>query len=100
MQEPHDNDTPKPPSKMLDYNGVAMLTGLKLGTLYALVSQRRIPHVRLSKRLVRFPQDEIERWLAAHLVPVAAPSSLAMPRWLTGESKPPLGQRPIRSQSS
>lgn len=54
---------------MLTYVETARLLGLPLGTVYSLVSQRRIPHVRLGPRLVRFDRDELERWLAARRIP-------------------------------
>lgn len=48
---------------MLTYDQLSELTGIKKNTLYALVSQHRIPHVRIGRRLVRFARDEIESWL-------------------------------------
>ena len=57
------------PDEMITYAEVAAMTGLPLGTLYAMVAQKRIPHVRLGLRLVRFRRVEIEAWLAAHHVP-------------------------------
>ena len=36
---------------------------LKSGTAYALVYEKRIPHVRLGRRMVRFDPAEIQRWL-------------------------------------
>lgn len=53
---------------MLTYKDAAKLVGVKLGTVYAMVSQRRIPHVRLGRRLVRFPRSELMRWLNERLV--------------------------------
>lgn len=53
---------------LLNYQQAATLLGLALGTLYSLVHQRRIPHVRLGSRLVRFPKAELVRWLADHVV--------------------------------
>jgi len=42
--------------------------GIKRGTLYSLVSQRRIPHLRLGSRFVRFRVAEVEAWLNSHRV--------------------------------
>jgi excisionase family DNA binding protein len=46
---------------------VAEYLGVKPGTVYLWVKERRIPHVVLSrgarKQCVRFHQDEIEAWL-------------------------------------
>lgn len=49
---------------LLNYDEACQFLGLKRGTMYALVSQRRIPHVRLGRRLVRFSKAELERWVA------------------------------------
>lgn len=58
------------PRELLDYPGAERLTGLPIGTLYAMVAERRIPHVRLGRRLVRFERHALESWLAAHRIPV------------------------------
>jgi excisionase family DNA binding protein len=55
---------------LLTYSETSQIIGVPLGTLYALVAQSRIPHVRLGPRLVRFRRTEIEAWLVAHSVPV------------------------------
>ena len=47
----------------LSYREVADIQGVPIGTVYAWVSQRRIPHVRLGPRLVRFQRGALERWL-------------------------------------
>ena len=54
--------------ELLNYKQTSQLLGMPLGTLYALVSKRRIPHIRLSNRLVRFDKTEIEAWLRQHPV--------------------------------
>lgn len=62
--------TPEPATTdMLNYREAAQLVGVPVGTLYTWVHEERIPHVRLGARLVRFPRVELERWLAARLVP-------------------------------
>ncbi len=43
--------------RILSYDDAAEFLGICKGTLYALVSQRRIPHVRIGPRLVRFRTD-------------------------------------------
>lgn len=52
----------------LDYKQAAALAGIPLGTLYTLVFEKRIPHIRLGKRLVRFSKNEIQAWLKSHEV--------------------------------
>jgi excisionase family DNA binding protein len=48
--------------RLLTIGEVAKLTGLKVGSLYHLVSQRRIPFVRISARCIRFRLSAILRW--------------------------------------
>jgi excisionase family DNA binding protein len=52
----------------LDYKAVARLLGVPIGTVHGLVSQKRIPHVRLGPGFVRFDSVEIARWLDARKV--------------------------------
>ena len=54
--------------ELLTYAQAASLVNLKLGTLYALVSQKRVPHLRLGRRLVRFSRSELTAWLRQHAV--------------------------------
>jgi excisionase family DNA binding protein len=65
---------PAPParSEMLSYREAARLLGLPVGTLYTLVHTRRVPHVRLGGRLVRFSRLELERWVNERIVPERA----------------------------
>ena len=48
---------------MLGYADAAQLLGVPVGTLYAWVSQKRIPHVRLGPRLVRFERSKLAQWI-------------------------------------
>ena len=50
------------------YEEASAITGLPVGTLYALVSRLQIPHYRLGPRLVRFDRRELEQWLRARHV--------------------------------
>ncbi|HEY3353786.1 MAG TPA: helix-turn-helix domain-containing protein [Polyangia bacterium] len=61
MQAPDDPE-------VLNYPQTAAFCGFRLGTLYSLVSRKRIPHLRLGKRLVRFRRSELEKWLDEHRV--------------------------------
>ncbi|MGQ0506758.1 MAG: helix-turn-helix domain-containing protein [Myxococcaceae bacterium] len=58
--------------EMLNYPDAARLLGVCVGTLYCWVHERRIPHVRLGPRLVRFRRAELDGWLAERHVPVEA----------------------------
>jgi excisionase family DNA binding protein len=57
---------------LLGYKDAAHALGLPIGTLYALVSQHRIPHVRFGERLVRFDRSELTAWIDKHRVGVDA----------------------------
>ena len=39
------------------------ITGIGRPTLYSLVFAKRIPHVRLGRRFVRFCKADLEKWL-------------------------------------
>jgi len=54
--------------ELLTYEQAAELLGVKRGTLYAWVHLKRVPHIRLSKRCVRFDRGEIEAWIAKQKV--------------------------------
>lgn len=49
--------------RLLTVTDVAELTGLAVGSVYHLISQRRIPVIRLSKRCVRFRHSDLQAWL-------------------------------------
>lgn len=55
-------------SRLWDYAATAAYLGLSVGTLRSMVSRRQIPHVRLSKRLVRFAVEDLESVIAARRV--------------------------------
>jgi excisionase family DNA binding protein len=79
--------TPSPSAPMnrrlLDIREVAIYTGLSIHTLYTMVSQRRIPFVKLG-RLTKFDLYELDRWIASQSVKVRRPLSSYTP--LTGGS--------------
>jgi excisionase family DNA binding protein len=51
--------------RLLTIKEVAQITGLKVGSLYHLVSQKRIPVIRLSRRCVRFRLSDLQAWFDA-----------------------------------
>ena len=55
--------------RLLDIQQVAIYTGLSVHTLYTMVSQRRIPFVKLG-RLTKFDRVELDKWIAGHSVKV------------------------------
>ena len=50
--------------KLITYQKAAALLDLPVGTLYAWVHQKRVPHLRLGPRTVRFDEDELRAWVA------------------------------------
>ena len=48
--------------RLLDIQEVATYTGLSTHTLYTMVSQRRIPFVKVG-RLTKFDRFELDRWI-------------------------------------
>ena len=65
MMDPEIRDTQ---DRLITYRQAAERLGMPVGTLYSLVSTRRIPHVRLGRRLVRFRRRELEAWVDEHRV--------------------------------
>ena len=55
--------------RLLDIQEVAIYTGLSVHTLYTMVSQRRIPFVKLG-RLTKFDRVELDKWIAGNSVKV------------------------------
>ena len=53
---------------LINYNQLEERYSIKKGTAYALVSQKRIPHVRLGNRFVLFEVCEIDKWLSGFVV--------------------------------
>lgn len=62
-------ETPSHPQLRGGYPLAQEVTGIKYTTLTALVSQKRIPHLRLSPRMVIFDRAELEAWLQSYAVP-------------------------------
>ncbi len=54
--------------RLLTYNEVSERLGIELPTLYSMVSQNRIPHIRFSSRMVRFDEHKLAKWVADHQV--------------------------------
>ncbi len=56
-------------NELLSYADAARFLGMAKGTLYSLVHDKRIPHVRLGARLVRFSRAALGAWLEEKTVP-------------------------------
>lgn len=63
----HMNDTND--KEVFGYAEAERVTGIRKGTLYSLVAQKRIPHKRLGPRHVLFKKSELLDWLDGHSVP-------------------------------
>jgi excisionase family DNA binding protein len=53
---------------LLNYVQVAEMLNIPKGTIYSWVSTKRIPHIRLSPRCVRFSADDLTTWLSERQV--------------------------------
>jgi excisionase family DNA binding protein len=53
---------------LIDVRELSKLTGLAIGTIYHLISEGRLPVIRLSARCVRFRPSDIDRWISQHVV--------------------------------
>ena len=60
-------------TRLLNYTEAAAYLSMPIGTLRALVCRRRVPHIRLTGRLVKFDPAELDAWINAHRVPSPAP---------------------------
>lgn len=54
--------------KLLTYEQVSRLFNIPKNTLYAWVSEGRIPHIRLSARFVRFSEAGLRSWFSKNAV--------------------------------
>lgn len=64
-------DTAVDPTRFLTYAEVSARLGIKVETLYVMVHRGSIPHVRLSRRMVRFEPRVLDAWVAEHRMPTA-----------------------------
>jgi excisionase family DNA binding protein len=60
--------------RLLDIKEASAYIGLSVHTLYTMVSQRRIPFVRVG-RLVKFDVDLLEKWIKQNTVMSMPPRS-------------------------
>ncbi|WP_413935149.1 helix-turn-helix domain-containing protein [Nitrospira sp. BLG_1] len=58
--------------RLVTVQEAAAYTGLSPHTLYTMVSQRRVPYVKLG-RLTKFDLGQLEQWIEAHTVRPVAP---------------------------
>ena len=48
---------------LLTYSELSVRLNIKRTTLYSLVSRNEIPHIRITKRIVRFDPEVIDQWV-------------------------------------
>lgn len=70
---PDATSQPKNDDPLLTYQETSVLLGIPVNTLYGLIHQHRIPHIRLSGRMIRFNRSELEAWLDERRVAVRPP---------------------------
>ena len=54
----------------MDIREVSEMLGVTKATIYSWTSQNKIPHIKLSKRLLKFREKEIKDWIADKAVVV------------------------------
>lgn len=59
--------------RLLNIQEAAQYTRLSVPTLYTMVSQKRIPYVKLG-RLVKFDREALEKWIRQQTV-------MPVPKW-------------------
>ncbi|HAM52099.1 MAG TPA: hypothetical protein DCP92_15945 [Nitrospiraceae bacterium] len=50
--------------RLMDIREVSEMLGVTKATIYSWTSQNKIPHVKLSKRLLKFRESEFKDWIA------------------------------------
>jgi excisionase family DNA binding protein len=60
---------------LIKYAEAARVLDVPVGTLYAMVSRKSIPHVRIGKRLVRFSRARLASWIEQRTVACSAASA-------------------------
>ena len=61
------NWSDNPNRRFLDVKEAAEYLGLAISTLYTMVSQRRVPFVKMGRR-TKFDRKELDRWVHIHSV--------------------------------
>jgi excisionase family DNA binding protein len=54
--------------KLLDIVELSEILGVTKATIYSWTSQNKIPHIKLTKRLLKFREDEIMEWISQRSV--------------------------------
>ena len=67
-------------SRLRDTKWLAELLAMPESSIRSMVHRGQVPHLRLAPRVVRFDEDEINRWLEARRIAAAPPDQLAAAR--------------------
>ena len=62
--------------KLLSVDEVSEMLGVTKATIYSWTSRNKIPHIKLSKRLLKFRKNDIEAWIAKRAVGADTPFSV------------------------
>jgi excisionase family DNA binding protein len=54
--------------KLLSVDEVSEMLGVTKATIYSWTSRNKIPHIKLSKRLLKFSKNDIEAWIAKRAI--------------------------------
>lgn len=54
--------------RLLSIDNVSKMLGVTKATIYSWTSKNKIPHIKLSKRLLKFREREIMAWVSARSV--------------------------------
>lgn len=66
-----EDNTPDPAFALWDVHALAENTGLSLRMARTLISERRVPVVKVGKRMVRVRPSDVRRYLAENTIPAA-----------------------------
>ena len=53
---------------LMTYLEAAQFLGVKLPTLYSMVSRKQVPHVRFSGKMVKFDREKLVLWIKERAV--------------------------------
>jgi len=62
--------------KLLDIDEISELLGVTKATIYSWTSQNKIPHIKLSKRLLKFREKEVTEWIEEKAVNADTPEQV------------------------
>ncbi len=79
----------QPPPRLLTVEGASKWLGLEVKAIRWLIETRRIPYVRIGRRIY-FDQVDLDRWIDTHRVAPVAPQDLTSGGVHSGPSTAPM----------